>query len=146
MFLRIILFVVLLLLIITGIQKLVYGYFRKRLLSVVEDRFAGRRIILMALDANFFGQKTKGAGQIRGNGALVLTDDELWFCLAAPRREFSIPISTITEIKLKRSHLGKSIFRSLLAVSFNYQGKEEQIAWFVRDAEKWMNTIEGLRV
>jgi len=145
MIFRIVLLVLLILVVTTAIQKFVLGYYRKRLLSVVENKFAGRKIILMALDANFFGQKTKGGKQIRGNGALVLTEDELWFCLAVPQRELSIPLNQITAVELKKSHLSKTVFRPLLSVSFNYQGRPEQIAWHVNDPEKWRGVIEGLR-
>lgn len=145
MIFRILLFVVLGLLVITGIKKLILGFYQRRLLNIVEERFAGRRIVLMALNANFFGIKTLGVKQVRGNGALILTDDELWFCLAAPRREISIPLNLIDKIELKRSHLGKTAFRSLLAVSFNYQGKTEQIAWYVGDADKWRQAIENIK-
>ncbi len=145
MIFRIVLIVILIVAAVTVVQKFILGYYRRRLLSVVEDRFAGRKIILMALNANYFGHKTEGGKQIRGNGALVLTEDELWFSLAVPQRELSIPINQITAVELTRSHLGKTVFRSLLAVSFNHQGRQEQIAWAVNDPEKWRGAIEGLR-
>jgi hypothetical protein len=132
-------------LLVTAIQKVIMAFFRKKLTSLVEQRFAGKQIIMKALNANFFGVKSKGQGQIRGNGALVLTTDQLWFFLAAPTREISIPLDQITMVETSRSHLGKSIFRPLLLVTCFYQGKSEQIAWYVPEPLKWKAAIEDLK-
>lgn len=149
MILRFVLILIIIFLAVTAVKKIVLGFYRRKLLRVVEERFAGNRIVLMALSANFFGLKSRGGRQIprtgrRGNGALVLTDDELWFCLAAPSREISIPIGAIRAVDIKRSHLGRTVFRPLLAVSFTFQGKDEQVAWYVKDAAKWKAAIEAL--
>lgn len=144
MILKIALFVFLLLLAITTIQKFIYGFFRKKLDEKIKERFRGRQIIMQALNANYFGFKTRGGRQVRGNGALVLLQDELWFMLAAPSREISIPLSAIKSVELKMSFLGKSVFRKLLAVSFQRQGRDETIAWYVPNAEMWRQEIEKL--
>jgi hypothetical protein len=144
MILRIVLIIILAFLAVTAVQKVIFAFYKRKLIGIIEHRFAGRRIILMALNANFFGKKSKGVGQIRGNGALVLTDDQLWFCLAAPTREIAIPINQIQSVETKRSHLGRTIFRPLLAVMFNYQGQNEQIAWYVSDPGKWKSAIESM--
>jgi len=144
MIVRIVLIIILVLLILTAIRKITFAWIKKKMMAKIETRFAGRRIIMMALNANFFGQKSKGAGQIRGNGALVLTEDELWFNLAAPDREITIPVNQIKSVKLKRSFLGKTVFRQLLFIEFSYRGQEESIAWSVNNPEKWRVAIEHI--
>jgi hypothetical protein len=115
---------------------------RKRLSAEVERRFGGQMVLLQALNANFFGQQSKGVGQIRGNGALVLTEDELWFLLGIPSREISIPLRDITSVSLVKSHLGKTKFRPLLRVEYLSEGIADSVAWAVNDPEKWKATIE----
>jgi hypothetical protein len=124
------------------VLMLVFDSLRKRLSGEVERRFAGREVLLQALNANFFGQQSRGVGQIRGNGALVLTADELWFLLGIPRREISIPLRDITSVSLVNSHLGKSVFRPLLHVEYLAAGTADAIAWAVDDPERWKATIE----
>jgi len=110
----------------------------------MEKRFVGQRIILTALNANFFGQQSKGGMRVRGNGILVLTEIELWFSLAAPERELSIPVSQISKVKLKRSHLGKTVFRPLLYVEFSSSTGDDSIAWAVQNPGKWKDAIERI--
>ena len=120
----------------------VFTSLRKRLSAEVERRFGGQMVLLQALNANFFGQQSKGVRQIRGNGALVLTEDELWFLLGIPSREISIPLRDITSVSLVKSHLGKTKFRPLLRVEYLSEGIADSVAWAVNDPEKWKATIE----
>ena len=94
------------------ILKFIMGNVNKNLLKEVDERFAGRKIIMKG-KANFFGQKSRGVGQIRGNGMLVLTEDELWFLLAMPQDEYSIDFKSIISVTTVKSHLGKTVFLSL---------------------------------
>jgi len=118
---------------------------RRKLSIRVSERFAKEDILLQSLDANFFGFKSKGKKQIRGNGALVLTREELWFSRVLPQMEISIPIRNIRTVKLVRSHLGKTVFRPLLLVEFFHRGREDAIAWLVKNPEEWQKKIEELR-
>ena len=118
---------------------------RKRMAREVQSRFDASEIVRLELDANFFGQKSKGAAQIRGNGALVLTRDELWFMLALPRREYAIPLADITEVSLPKSYRGKTIFRSLLCVEVRSSGSDDSMAWAVRDADAWKAAIDATK-
>ena len=95
-------------------------------------------IVFQDLRANNFGLESKGAMQQRGNGALVLTARELHFFQLIPARDFRIPLDSITEVKTVRSHLGKTVGRSLLHVSFTVDGVEDAMAWSVVDVEAWL--------
>jgi len=83
--------------------------------------------------------------QARGNGVLVLSDEELYFLQALPRREFIIPLDSITEVSNPRSHLGKSNMCKILRVNFTAKRKEDAIAWNVDDVEAWTNAVEDAR-
>jgi hypothetical protein len=98
--------------------------------------------ILLDGSANFFGVESRGAAQMRGNGCLGASADEVFFIMWLPRREFSIPRSRITAVERVRSHLGKRIGRDLLLVRFtNEEGKPDSIAWYVKDLSAWENAL-----
>jgi len=125
--------------------KLVFGAIRRRLVSEVAARFSERDILKQSIGANFFGRESKGMGQVRGNGALVLTGQDLWFLLVVPRREISIPLRDVTAVGTKKSHLGKSVLRPLLHVQFRSDGRDDSIAWWVVDPDAWCTAIDHAR-
>jgi hypothetical protein len=109
----------------------------------VEKRFRQQRIILQHNFAHFYGLQSIGHFQIRGNGILVMTTNELYFLLALPRRELKIPINSILSVSNPRSHLGKSNLCKLLRVDFSSGGKKDAVAWMIgRDFEVWTKVIE----
>lgn len=127
------------------VLHIVFTLVRNRMRKAILERFRIEDIVRADPGANFFGQQSKGMGQIRGNGALVLTADELYFVLAVPRREFSIPVSKIVEVTTPRSFLGKSILRPLLCVAYETGGERDAIAWALRDVPGWQTAIENQR-
>ena len=96
------------------------------------------RIIALDRMANFFGLESKGVRQIRGNGCLAATRDEIVFVMWIPRKEFRIARNRVTGVERARWHLGKSRGRELLRVRFlNDAGAADSVAWFVSDLPKW---------
>ena len=130
-----------------GVFLIIYNIKRvinKRKLEL-EEKFRGRRILLSAPNANFFGRESLGRGQLRGNGTLILTADELFFSLWLPKREFRIPLAAATGVETPRSHLGKSVGRKLLKVNYtNQEAKPDAIGWLVPDLEQWTKQLENL--
>ncbi len=116
--------------------------FRQRR-NEVEKLFKGKNIILQHNFAHFYGLESLGHFQNRGNGVLVLTAKQLFFLKALPRREFSIPIESITAVKNPRSHLGKTNIAKLLRVEFtNEKGSSDAVAWMVgKDVEIWTEAV-----
>lgn len=84
------------------------------------------------------GLETLGRGQVRGNGTLALTADELRFRQWVPRREVSIPLAHVTHVGTERWWLGKTVGRRLLCVRWRVAGGEDAMAWEVRDLEGWL--------
>jgi hypothetical protein len=118
--------------------------FKKRTREI-KEKFAGNDILLTSRGANFFGQESKGLGQIRGNGVLLLTNKELYFGMWTPKKDFKIPIVAIKSIENPKSFLGKSVFRKLLKINFINDGDDlDAAAWYVKDLVSWTQELERL--
>ena len=89
-------------------------------------------------NAQGLGLESRGKGQVRGNGWLVLTEDELRFRQWVPNRETRIPLAAVTEVTTTRSWLGKSVGRKLLLVRWS----EDAMAWNVRDLDGWLAALD----
>lgn len=132
------------LLVLFLILKLIYSFIRNRLGQYVTDRFDEKKILGVTTRANFFGINSKGGGQIRGNGALVLTRKDLYFIRAIPQKEYQIPIRSISSVSMPRLFNGKSAVAPLLCLNYDTESGKDSIAWAVADAEKWKDAIEKL--
>ncbi|MBD2544623.1 hypothetical protein [Planktothricoides raciborskii] len=111
----------------------------------IQERFPTEQIILKETTANFFGLESRGSFQIRGNGVLVLTQDELWFSRFIKREDITIPTNTIQAVRLVDSHLGKRILgRQLIYVQFQGAGGLDSAAWLVADPNRWQSAIASL--
>lgn len=108
----------------------------------IQERFPGEEIVLSETSANFLGLESRGSFQIRGNGALVLTPNELWFSRFIKRDDITIPTQSIQDVHLVNSHLGKRILgRQLIYVQFQTSEGKDSAAWLVADPEQWKMTI-----
>jgi hypothetical protein len=124
--------------------RLLVGLGRARVEEVQQTLGEGN-IRKMAASANGFGVQSDGYGQIRGNGVLALTDEELYFLMWIPRREIRIPLDDITDIATPKSHLGKTKMQPLLKVSFvNRDGDDDSVAWLVPELEDWERDVRNL--
>ena len=111
-----------------------------------QEIFPPEQIVLTEYNANFFGLQSRGAGQIRGNGVLVLTHNELGFRRFFVRLELSIPLEQIQDVRLVNSHLGKRIVGyKLLWVQFQNSTGLDAVAWLVKNPEQWQMAIESAR-
>lgn len=107
----------------------------------LEARYQAGEVILSDPAANFFGLESKGSAQVRGNGALALTADHLWFSLLTPQTEITIPLADVLEVSLVEGHLGKTMASPLVHVRFRAADGEDAAAWLVRDPERWQREI-----
>jgi hypothetical protein len=95
--------------------------------------------------ANYFGRKSRGMVQVRGNGPLVLNEHSLVFVLLLPRRIVHIPLVKIRKVERSRSHLGKIRTGGLLSVHYSDHGQAEQVAFQVSDLSTWMQALDQAR-
>lgn len=127
-----------------AILGLIYAQVKKKLHEVIANKFDKQEILGATTQANFFGVKSKGSAQVRGNGALVLTKKELYFIRAVPSKEYSIPISAIRKVSLPKTFNGKLTFVPLLCVHYDTKNGEDSIAWALKNAKKWKDAIEKM--
>lgn len=123
--------------------RLISRTVQKKMEKFVQHRFQGETIVEKTTHANFFGKLSKGGKQIRGNGALVLTDEALFFIRALPLKEYTIPLNSIVKISLQRSFNGKSVLSKLLRIDYDTGFEHDSMAWAVKSPEKWKGTIEN---
>ena len=118
---------------------------KKRAVEDLRRRLAGRTVIRSDRGANFFGVESKGQGQIRGNGVLVLTPDQLVFEMLLPRREMVIHLHRISKLGKVKSHLHKSVMRPLLRVEYDDgAGGTDAVAWCVKDVDGWITELAAV--
>jgi len=114
---------------------------KARALLRAEKALRGETIILRDPGASFFGLGSRGKGQTRGNGLLILTDRQLWFHMWLPARELAIPRESIVSVTTPRSHLGKSVGAPLLAVHLD---DGDTAAWCLRGVEEWRGALRRI--
>jgi hypothetical protein len=115
-----------------------FGRRRRAVAAEVRAELGETEIVAIDESANCFGLESKGPMQIRGNGCLAATKDEVLFIMWVPRREIRIPRPWIAAVERAKSHLGKTIFQPLLLVRYtNDQGMPDSVAWYVRDLPAW---------
>lgn len=105
----------------------------------------GRTPTIIDEAALFFGLESKGPVQLRGNGCLVLVDDELVFLQWVTDRVVRVRLADVIAVDTARGHLGKRIARDLLRVRWRVDGGEESAAWFVHDLAAWLGPLHGAR-
>lgn len=95
-------------------------------------------------NVNGLGWQSRGRGQVRGNGRLVLTPEELRFRQWMPQRETTIPLAAVTSVGTERSWLGKWVGSKLLCVRRRTSdGSEDAMASQVRDLEGWLAALHA---
>ena len=124
--------------------RLFFSSTRKKLENHIQKNFSKNEIIGVTTNANFFGEQSKGAKQVRGNGALVLTKDRIYFIRAVPFKEYTIPLKSVSKVSLPNSSNGKSIFSKLLCIQYETGSELDAVAWAVKNPESWKKSIEKL--
>ena len=124
------------------VPKLVTTAMAPSLERRISKMYSTEQIVLRDLTALTFGLASKGVMQGRGNGALVLTVDELsWLRFVPESTDLRIPRENITKVDTVKTHLGKSYGRDLLRVTFTNDGKPDSMAWYVMDVGVWLSEL-----
>lgn len=133
---------VLIILIILVILK----YLEKSRAEKILKNYSKEEIKAFSSNVNFFGLKSKGLSQIRGNGALLLTKEYLYFEMWIPKKKVKIPLEKIKNIEEAKSFLGKTRFTPLLKIDFiDENNQKNSCAWQVRKLKKWIAIINQNR-
>lgn len=110
------------------------------------NRIGEENIVLISSNVNYFGKKSDGIKQIKGNGILILTYEELIFEMWLPKKSFKIPLMSVESMETSKSHLGKTKFRPLLKINFrNNENEIDTCAFLVANLEKWKEKLQSLK-
>jgi hypothetical protein len=124
------------------VPKLVTKVMEPSLERRISRLYSSEQIILRDLEALTLGLESRGVLQGRGNGALVLTADELcWLRFIPERTDLRIPRENITKVDTVKTHLGKTYGRDLLRVTFTNNGEPDSMAWYVMDLGAWLSQL-----
>jgi hypothetical protein len=135
-------------LILVLIQLAVSRWARRRAKLIQERHYADLDILRADPLANGLGRRSRGLSQLRGNGLLILTPEQLIFHPLVGGEPYAISLDSILAVEGPKVHLGKTRFRPLLAL--RYRSSEEEVdedlvAWDLRDREAWVEAIEKAR-
>lgn len=139
-------------LIILGIIRYYLYKLEKNKVEKVTDRFGKSYIRMISSNTNYFGQASKGAMQVRGNGVLAITGEELYFEKWSSEDCLLVPVGNIITIEEVKTFLGKTKFRPLVKISYiTEEGNLDSSAWLIKDSKSWIekmnkickNTIDG---
>lgn len=131
---------------IVVLVKLLVGRLSSSSQSAIAQQFADSSVAKSDPMANFFGLESKGGAQVRGNGALVLTESELWFRRIGSSTPLRIPLQDISGADVTGSHAGKTVGRTLLRVRFRTGSVTDSAAWLVENPESWVHAINGEKI
>lgn len=117
----------------------------KNRINEIHEKYKDKDILIADDMSNFFGLESLGVWKVRGNGVLLLTEEELFFGMWKPRKHLMIPIQSIIEVTNPKSHIHKSVFRPLLKIIYRDEnGETDSAAWYVRKLDEWNETLRNL--
>lgn len=134
---------VLAILVVVGVVLIVVARRAKHVETAIEEELGDA---IRSATVNGLGLQSRGRGQVRGNGRLVLTPEELHFRQWVPQRETTIPLAAVIAVGTERTWLGKWVGSTLLCVRWQTSdGGEDAMAWQVRDLEGWLAALNAQR-
>ena len=117
----------------------------KNRINEIHEKYKDKHVLIADDMSNFFGLESTGVWKVRGNGVLLLTEEELFFGMWKPKKDLLIPVKSIIEIINPKSHMHRSVFRPLLKITFkNVNGKTDSGAWLVRKLDEWNEVLRQL--
>ena len=117
-----------------------------RLEDRVNEMFEPNQIIEKEIFwAHLEYRRSRGFGQTKGNGALVLTSAVLWFNLLCPDRQIVIPLRSILAVGVGRIP-GKAMSLGLIVGFVDpASAKEDQVIFSVSEPRRWKMLIEAVK-
>ena len=87
--------------------------------------------------AHCYGFESGNGDQWRGNGALVLTAEKLWYSKMGSAETLEIPMSSIRDAEVALDFHGELGEGRLLIVTFERNGWNDRIGFFVAQPHEW---------
>ena len=117
----------------------------KNRINEIHEKFDDKKILIADNMSNFFGLESAGVWKIRGNGVLLLTEEELFFGMWKPKKDLLIQVKSFIEVTNPKSHMHRSVSRPLLKISFkNQNGETDSAAWYVQNLDAWNEILRQL--
>ena len=111
----------------------------------VNEMFEPNQIIAKEIFwANLQYQRSAGCCQTKGNGALVLTSDVLWFNLLCPDTQIVIPLRSILVVRVGRIP-GERALGLIVDYVDPASGMEDQVIFSSSGPQRWKMLIEAAK-
>jgi len=114
---------------------------RQRLQMARQWEHEGRILLRGPAHANVSGLESKGMTQIRGNGFIALTDQDLRVNRAVLATEWRIVHHDIKQVSLEAAFLGKWKGMKVMVITFETEGRLDRLGLYVRDSQTWVEAI-----
>ena len=104
-------------------------------------RLANKKIRFMDKHALYVARESDGYSHFRGQGYLVLTEDELYFARQLVKKIIEIPTDSIIKVEKTKRLAGQGPGMMLKVVFRTQDGEPDAIGWKVKELERWINEI-----
>jgi hypothetical protein len=109
----------------------------------IDNRFGGRKILVMSFGVNYFGSATEAGAPRRSSGFLLLLPDRLFYRSRMKKLEVEIPAASIDRVYHERTHKGVDLHQSLVKIDFiNARRQKDTVAFKVPYPPQWIRAIE----
>ena len=117
---------------------------RRRLPEAMEAAArSGTDTLRVAPMTQFYGVVSAGRGQLRGDGVLILTAEELRFDMWSPERRLVIPLAAVLRVDTTKRHAGRYSVKPLLRVTWrDAHGLEDAAAWALTERDEWARALD----
>jgi len=117
---------------------------RRRLPEAMEAAArSGTDTLRVAPMTQFYGVVSAGRGQLRGDGVLILTAEELRFDMWSPERRLVIPLAAVLTVDTTKRHAGRYSVKPLLRVAWrDAHGLEDAAAWALTERDEWARAVD----
>jgi hypothetical protein len=114
--------------------------------AMISERYPRNRVRRRDDAAYLIAQESRGYRQSRGNGTLILTDEELFYAIALPKRTFIIPLDTVTGLERVRRMGGQGRVRKFLKIGFDgHDTSPDALGIMLNDIDAWERAIDEAR-
>lgn len=130
--------------IFVGIVIIVFVHLKRKQDEIeanFQKRFAGKKIRFLDKNALYVAQESDGYSHFRGQGYLVLTEDELYFERQLVKKIIKIPTGSIVKVDKTKRLAGQGPGIMLKVVFKTQDGEQDAIGWKVKELEHWIKEI-----
>lgn len=111
----------------------------------IKDRY-GEQIEYLEEGVNFCGEEPHSGVRIRGNGSLLLLQEQFVFEMWAPQKTVQIPLNKIINIERVKSFAGRRGLTPILKVTFKDDSNQEKtMGWLVKEIDEWEKRLSQSR-